>query len=38
MELINALDKLGKLKLQGILTELEFNEAKTKILNDLTKN
>lgn len=36
IELIGALDKLANLKQQGLLSEQEFNEAKTKILEDLT--
>ncbi|MDO6444951.1 SHOCT domain-containing protein [Colwellia sp. 1_MG-2023] len=38
ISLINALDKLGKLKQQGLLTEEEFNQAKAKVLNNLTQN
>ena len=38
MELIEALDKLVKLKQQGFLTAEEFNNAKTKLLKDLTEN
>ena len=38
ISLINSLDKLGKLKQQGLLTEAEFNQAKAKVLNNLTKD
>ena len=34
-ELVNALDKLVKLKQQGFLTSDEFNQAKDKLLKDL---
>lgn len=37
-ELVKALEKLVKLKEQGMLTEAEFNQAKTKLLNDLVQN
>jgi len=36
-ELVNALDKLGKLKQQGFLSEEEFASAKAKLLQDLLK-
>jgi hypothetical protein len=36
VDLINALDKLAKLKKQGLLTAAEFDEAKDKILKNLT--
>ncbi|GAA6204857.1 SHOCT domain-containing protein [Thalassotalea sp. SU-HH00458] len=38
ISLINSLDKLGKLKQQGLLTEAEFNQAKAKVFNNLNKN
>jgi len=38
VDLINALDKLAKLKQQGLLTDTEFEEAKNKILNNLTNS
>ena len=36
-ELVNALDKLVKLKQQGFLTDEEFTKAKEKLLKDLIK-
>jgi len=36
-ELVNALDKLVKLKQQGFLTDEEFSQAKEKLLKDLIK-
>ena len=36
-ELINALDKLVKLKQQGFLSDKEFTSAKSKLLQDLLK-
>jgi len=38
VELINSLEKLATLKHQGILSDTEFNKAKTKILKRLTEN
>ncbi|WP_448547421.1 SHOCT domain-containing protein [Thalassotalea fusca] len=35
-QIIESLDKLSKLKQQGHLTEEEFNQAKAKLLRDLT--
>ncbi|MDG1751857.1 MAG: hypothetical protein P8I03_09390 [Thalassotalea sp.] len=38
ISLINALDKLGKLKQKGLLTEVEFSEAKAKVLQNLANS
>lgn len=38
VSLINALDKLAKLKQQGLLTDIEFSEAKAKLLTNLASS
>ena len=38
ISLINALDKLGQLKQQGLLSEEEFNDAKARVLKNLNNS